>query len=54
MEVAHYLLRHLGPVAGKEKLDTFLRAPFQVDDLDGDLLAPALARYCPDCRSRGR
>lgn len=50
MEVAHHLVRSLGPAAGKEKLDAFLRAPFQVDDIDGGLVASAvdiLQRHAP-------
>ncbi len=34
MELAHYLIRNLGPIKGKEKLDTFLSFGFIVDELD--------------------
>jgi len=34
IEVAHYLIKNLGPVVGKEKLDTFLGYPFTIVDLD--------------------
>lgn len=34
MEVAHFLVKNLGPMLGKEKLDTFLTFPLTVVDLD--------------------
>ena len=34
MEVAHFLIKNLGPVDGGEKLGTFLRFPLVVSDLD--------------------
>ncbi len=50
MEVAHYLIHSLGPVAGKEKLDILLRAPCRVDDIDGPLVSSSvelLQRHSP-------
>lgn len=42
MEVAHFLIKNLGPVLGKEKLDIFLRFPMQVDELTLDLARGAV------------
>ncbi|MFQ5951209.1 MAG: type II toxin-antitoxin system VapC family toxin [Candidatus Geothermarchaeales archaeon] len=44
MEVAHYLIKNLGPVLGKDKLDTFLTFPFKVVDLDYGLTLEAIDR----------
>lgn len=33
IEVAHYLVRRMGPVAGAEKAEAFMRYPFEVDEL---------------------
>lgn len=48
MEVAHYLIKRLGPVLGNEKLNVFLGYPFKVDILDKELVSSAielLAKY---------
>ena len=48
IEVAHYLVKRLGAVAGKEAADLFLAFPLTVDALDPALLRAALrllARY---------
>ena len=48
MEVAHYLIRNLGPIEGKRKLDVFLSYPMEVIDLDYGLARKSidmLARY---------
>ena len=48
IEVAHYLIKNLGPVVGKEKLDTFLEYPFTIVDLDYERATEAideLAKY---------
>ena len=48
IEVAHYLVKRLGAVAGKEAADLFLTFPLTVDGLDPALLRDALrllARY---------
>ncbi len=37
IEVAHFLIKNLGPVVGKEKLNLFLSFPFSVIDLDYEL-----------------
>lgn len=34
MELAHFLIKNLGPVLGKEKLDVFLSYPITIFDLD--------------------
>ena len=39
MELAHYLVKNLGPIHGKEKIDGFLRFPFIIGDFDYELLA---------------
>jgi len=48
MEVAHFLIKNLGPVLGREKLDVFLSFPMQVDELTLDLArgaADELSKY---------
>lgn len=48
MEVAHFLIKNLGPVLGKEKLDIFLSFPMQVDELTLDSVrksADELSKY---------
>ena len=48
MEVAHFLIKNLGPVLGREKLDVFLSFPMQVDELTLDLArgaADVLSKY---------
>lgn len=48
IEVAHYLVKRLGAVAGKEAADLFLTLPLVVDSLDPPLLRDSLrmlARY---------
>jgi len=48
IEVAHYLVKRLGAVAGREAADVFLTLPLTVDALDPSLLRDALrllARY---------
>jgi predicted nucleic acid-binding protein len=42
MEVAHYLVRQLGPVEGLERLETLLAFPFEVDPLDEAVVGAAL------------
>ena len=42
MEVAHFLIKNLGPVLGREKLDVFLSFPMQVDELTSDLAREAV------------
>ena len=34
MEISHYLIRNLGPVKGKERLDIFLSFGFAADELN--------------------
>lgn len=48
IEVAHFLVKNLGPVIGRSKLDIFLSFPFTISDLDYDLTLRAvefLAKY---------
>ncbi len=48
MEVAHFLIKNLGPVEGAEKVDVFLRIPEVIIDLDYALATRSislLARY---------
>ncbi|MBE0513111.1 type II toxin-antitoxin system VapC family toxin [Candidatus Bathyarchaeota archaeon] len=42
IEVAHFLVRSLGPVIGKDKMETFLSYPFTIVDLDYDLTQEAI------------
>jgi predicted nucleic acid-binding protein len=41
MEVAHFLVKNLGPALGKEKLEVFLDFPMQVEELTLDLAREA-------------
>lgn len=41
MELAHFLVRQLGPVEGLDRLTTLLAFPFEVDPLDEDAVAGA-------------
>ncbi|MGB9659584.1 MAG: type II toxin-antitoxin system VapC family toxin [Nitrososphaerales archaeon] len=43
IEVAHFLVKNLGPVVGKGKLDIFLSFPFSIVDLDYNLTLKAVA-----------
>jgi len=48
VEVAHFLVKNLGPIIGRGKLDVFLSFPFTVIDLNYDLTMKAielLAKY---------
>ena len=42
MEVAHYLIKNLGPMMGKAKLETFLSYPFVIVDLSYELTLDAI------------
>lgn len=42
MELAHYLVRRLGPIQGGEKVDILLNYPFELDLLDQDLVTKSL------------
>ncbi len=46
MEVAHFLIKNLGPVLGREKLGAFLGFPMQVDDLTLDLVRASADELC--------
>ena len=48
MEISHYLIKNLGPIKGKEKLQEFLAFPFIMVDFDYGLLLSSiemLAQY---------
>jgi uncharacterized protein len=48
LEVAHFLIKNLGAIKGKEKMKLMLEFPFLIDDLDYDTLLDsieALAQY---------
>ncbi len=48
IEVAHFLIKTLGPIEGMERLNIFLRFPFTVVDLDYELTLRSielLAKY---------
>jgi len=42
MEVAHFLIKNLGPILGKDKLDIFLSFPFVISNLDYDVTLEAI------------
>jgi len=42
IEVAHFLIKNLGPAIGEEKLKTFLSFPFNIMDLNYDLTLKAV------------
>ena len=42
MEIAHYLVKRLGPIQGKEKMQFFLSYPFVLEDFDYELLIASL------------
>ena len=48
IEVAHYLIKVLGPILGKEKIDVFLSYPLKVDELTRESITKSvelLQRY---------
>lgn len=48
MELAHYLIKNLGPIKGKEKLQKLLEFPFVIEDFNYGLLLASvdlLAQY---------
>lgn len=50
MEVSHFLVNHLGPVKGRERMDDLLRVSLNVHDFDYTLLTEGLdqlARHAP-------
>lgn len=50
MEVSHFLVNHLGPVKGRERMDDLLRVSLNVHDFDYALLTEGLdqlARHAP-------
>ncbi len=42
MEVAHYLIKVLGPILGKEKIDVFLSYPLKVDELTRESITKSI------------
>jgi predicted nucleic acid-binding protein len=50
MEVSHYLVQNLGPIKGKETVETLTSYPFEVFDFDYGLFTDSLdqlARHAP-------
>jgi|SRR3989338_5942859 len=48
MELSHYLIKNLGPIKGKEKIERLLEFPFQIEDFDYELMrssVEALSEY---------
>ncbi len=43
LEIAHYLIKGLGPVTGKQKIDTLLSYSFIIDEIDFATLKESLA-----------
>jgi predicted nucleic acid-binding protein len=46
VEMAHFLIKNLGPVIGREKLEVFFRFPFEIDELDLELVRSAIDELC--------
>jgi len=46
MEVAHYLIKNLGPIQGREKLDILLSFPMKLDELNSDLVKVSIDELC--------
>ena len=42
MEVTYFLIKNLGPIVGKDKLDVFLSFPFVISSLDYDVTLEAM------------
>ncbi len=42
MEVAHYLIKNLGPVKGREKVNKLLQFPFRIEGFDFDAMTDSL------------
>jgi len=42
IEVAHFLIKNLGPILGRNKLSTFLSFPFRIVDLNYELTLKSL------------
>ncbi len=48
MEISHYLIKNLGPIKGKEKIEKILSFPFLIIDFDYNMLISSitmLAKY---------
>ena len=46
MEVSHFLVKNLGPVTGRKKIDSFLEFPFIVEDLNYSTTKEAISLLC--------
>ena len=46
IEVAHFLVKNLGPVLGREKLDVFLSFPITIDELNAELVKASIDELC--------
>jgi len=42
MELAHYLIKNLGPIKGKEKVEKLLAFPFVIEEFDHELLGASI------------
>jgi len=42
LEIAHYLIKNLGPIIGKKKMSTFFEYPLIIVDLDYELTIDAI------------
>ncbi len=46
MEVSHFLVKNLGPVIGKTKVDILLSFPITIDDVDFSLMKQSINMLC--------
>lgn len=46
MELAHFLIKNLGPITGKKKLERFLEFPMAIQDLDYEQVREAVDLLC--------
>jgi predicted nucleic acid-binding protein len=46
IELAHFLIKNLGPVTGKKKLQKFLEFPMTIQDLDYEQVREAIELFC--------
>lgn len=46
MELAHFLIKNLGPINGKKKLEVFLSFPMKIFDLNYDRVKESINMLC--------
>ncbi|MBI2233180.1 MAG: type II toxin-antitoxin system VapC family toxin [Candidatus Aenigmarchaeota archaeon] len=46
MEISHFLVKNLGPVNGKKKIEVFLEFPLQIDNFDYSAAKTAISMLC--------